>query len=323
MNEQEKLKLLLKFYGYETGDEVLFINSDLMRLAKSLSVLPNCDIVNGFKIDKEQTDFLIKKFFQGKLRLHDIMHIDEKDYFGVYKVFYEKFANNGNILLKNDFDWFIDEISKKTKIISPYDLPVKSIRGHSMIGNISKPLLEISDFSLLEKQEILFSSINLGDNYTLLSVCTIIHEIIHIQLESVKGSVKNYLNREVLSIFFEKIAALEFDESKKLLKLSESMRYNYLYHSINKLKLSHREACLKGISYKDRIEDSISVNSTLLADKLFDFYINVDEFGKKDIMNGIQMIFDGKQTLEEFLEKFNIKLEKEVYTKIIKKIGNI
>lgn len=78
------------------------------------------------------------------------------------------------------------------------------------------------------------------------------------------------LNKEVISIFLEKIAALELDPTGELLKISERRWFTDLLDTFRLLKLNEFTHTL---SPEELLNNSIYIHSTLLAEKLFDLYL--------------------------------------------------
>ena len=75
-----------------------------------------------------------------------------------------------------------------------------------------------------DKSRIVFSGVTLDRCLSNMSGAIYAHEITHSQVDSVKGSCRNYQNMEVLSIFNEKLVAMELDPSLELLKKMEKSR---------------------------------------------------------------------------------------------------
>ena len=137
------------------------------------------------------------------------------------------------------------------------------------------------------------------------------HEILHSQLENVNG-VKNYLNYEVLSVFFDKLTALYLDKSGDLLKKNESLRFNILKQSIYLLLDDNTPLFGKLIA-------SMSVSSLLQAEHLFDKYIYGTASEKNDILEQIQNIFDGKMKVEDLLDSTEITFDNSQSYELIKR----
>ncbi len=194
-----------------------------------------------------------------------------------------------------------------TTTISPFDLPIEFTQGQSMLGNVKKALIITPAPGFKENINIPFSHIELGNNLTQLSTATYIHEISHTQTESIPGYAESYYNKEVISIFLEKLAALEQDPSGNLLKVSERARFGYCNELIKYLKATDILKRMNQYSYEQALEASAHLISTLYATKLFDIYQNARKPKEKArILSSIQDVFDGKQTVEELLSKCGI-----------------
>ena len=291
------------YLGYKKAN---YVNENIIN-----QIIPVLKDLNYFDITKNELSSLesisIKEikakaleFYNKYFNIHDVYHVElnqikdnhfnianSKDIFEAYKKYYSLF-----------------------KEVSPFDIPIQIVDGHSMIGQIQKPLIIIPGYDLINKRKVPFSSIQLGTKLTTLSTATYIHEISHTQQESNIGYTDNYLNKEVISIFLEKIAALELDESLELLKKQERARFSHVFAEIIKLKTN----------LPDSDESSVYVYSALLAEKLFDNYLKERKQKNKDkYFYGIQDIFDGKIKIEEFLSNQDVSINKACNTEIIKK----
>ena len=199
---------------------------------------------------------------------------------------------------------FYNEVNNLLVSKSPYDLDVKLIQGHSMIGEVSKPLMLTDEFDT-PNRKIYFSHIGLGNQLTGVSAGTLAHEITHTQQERHLGYAEDYLHREVLSIFVEKLVANEIDPTGKLLQLSERVRFSQL--------LGQYLNCKNKVNYsKDQeINDLMYIKSTLIANKLFDMYMSERKQKNRDkYIDDIQKVFDGKITVEELINSRNITISK-------------
>lgn len=203
---------------------------------------------------------------------------------------------------------------------NPFDIPIHLIEGHSMAGRLQKPLILCPVPGYKENIKIPFAHIELGDNLTALSTATYIHEISHVLTESNVGYAESFYNKEVISIFLEKLAALEQDPTGELLKTSERLRFAYLAQMITKLKSAEMLLKIGLITYEDVLNDSVEINSTLLATKLFDNYQKARKLkDKAKILNGIQQVFDGQITVEELLNSQGITIAQAKDTSLIKR----
>ena len=68
------------------------------------------------------------------------------------------------------------------------------------------------------KHHIIFREINLSSTTSEHTSASYIHEITHTQLDRLKGTIKEYYNSEVLSLFNEFFHAAVLDQSEKILK---------------------------------------------------------------------------------------------------------
>ena len=148
---------------------------------------------------------------------------------------------------------------------------------------------------------------------TKLSTATKIHEITHTQLERIKQTTKHYHNKEVLPIFLEKVAALELDNSLELLTVCETMRFRSFLEYVLDLYEENNH------SRTERVEASAYITSTLKAVNLFDRYLESNQEERKEILAGIQMVFDGNKTVEEYLDSQDITLENSTNIGLIQK----
>ena len=77
-----------------------------------------------------------------------------------------------------------------------------------MVGEIIKPILIVpSNIAVLNKK-LYFSSVQLGGQLNALSVGTFVYEIAHVEQEKNFGYADDYLNKEIISTFLEKVAVL-------------------------------------------------------------------------------------------------------------------
>ena len=209
------------------------------------------------------------------------------------------------------------------KSISPFSLPIELVDGDAMTGEIRKPLIVISNEDYVnntlssEKRIIPFFKVLMGRDLTKLSSATYIHELAHAEQESVPGYTDSILNKEVISIFLEKIAALELDPTGELLKISERRRFADLLDTFRLLKLNEFTHTL---SPEELLNNSIYIHSTLLAEKLFDLYLEERKQKKRDkYIYNIQDVFDGKIQIEELLARHDVTIQKGKDLNLVKK----
>ncbi len=276
-----------------------------------LSTLPQIGLVNRPAITLDDVITGSKQFYGKYFTVHDIAHVSIKTVEEKSKEF---------INLQSGAE-LASRFNSLTTMINPFDLPITLIEGNSMAGQTQKPLIVSAAPGYKGKVVIPFSGISLGENLTDLSIATHIHEVAHTQTESIPGYAENYENKEVISIFLEKLAALELDSTGELLRMSERMRYRYLLDMINKIKLTPRYRQMGiTITEEDLINASSYINATLIATKLFDIYQKARKQKERDkMLRGIQQIFDGQITVEQFLSSYNITLAQSKDINLIKR----
>ncbi len=142
------------------------------------------------------------------------------------------------------------------------------------------------------------------------------HEIMHTQLESVPGYTKSYLNSELLSIFLEGLVYLnrqdDIYQNIRLLRIKSMI--------IQMVRIYKNDMGKKPYSYTKMIKGSLYIESTLKAFKLFDIYEKCLERNiAKEMINDIQRILDGENTIEELLDKYEVNLEASTDIKTLKR----
>ena len=292
--------------GYKEGKMVVNVDNKLEEIKLLLDSVPvNAGIPLNSKITRNLKGEIKPKtvnFIKNNFKTHDILYISLNDVFNL----------NVNKLSEQEQ---VNEIIKKTHLISPFDLPINYINGHSMYGvtqkfqfcyNVNQSVLDNPN------KNILFYNISLGNLVGKLSPVCYVHEIGHTQLESIYGSVNNFHNSEVITILLEKISAYEILNNEVLLNKCELMRFRDLLNNISNLKNTK-------LVNDNLIFSSVYVVSTLKAQQLFDIYLNSNNQIRTEMKKNIQCIFDGKCTVEDFLKKYDVTFESSKDSEIIKK----
>lgn len=306
LSQEQIIKNKLIAYGYNPKILCISLDENLRNMSLDLSMIYNDDKIQESKCSKDKVKLYAKDFFEKRFKLHNIFYISEQEYRKIMK------KHDINYSKLNNLDKFQKELSQKKEIISPYDLPIIYTGENSIYSEISKSIFLPSNDEYLNKIEIYFSDIQLGGNITTTTPVYYVHELTHSQLESVKGSILDYKNRELLPIFLELLAALSFDSTRNLFRKIQITRLIDLRRQIALLYLCQFNNLAK-------LEPSIYVSSTLKALNLLDIYLNGNENLKKEILNDIQNIFDGKYPLEILLDKHNITLENSKDIQLVKK----
>ena len=300
MTELDQFNMKLKAYCYEQYKQV-----DLSRLYREIGLLlmslPENNKVFNHLISADQMVEDTKAFFsKHNFTLHKVNYVALKE-----------FATVG--INATSIEQVIERINALIVPKDPFEIPRVFIPGHTMEGETQKPLALIPDETYLQRVPIVFSKIHLGNNITTLSSATYAHEITHTQLESIKGAVRNYHNKEVLSVFIEKISA--YRQNPDAYKISDMMRLRHLLECISILAMAKNTNISKSLL----IEQEAYVISILKAYKLFDLYVSSNAKKKKEMLANIQRVFDGNLVLEDFLAIYNITNENSLNSESIKR----
>ena len=179
---------------------------------------------------------------------------------------------------------------------SPFNVPIVLKRGYKFDSSVVIQGFDFPKEELGILNPVVVNQINLTKPFSIFSYISYAHEIMHTQIDTLYGAVKDFHDVEILPIFIEKLMAYEF--GFEIFHEIEKERLYFLYVSI--------------INMLQDTNDNISFKyyySTLKAEALFDMYLNSSESDKKVIMDYIQLVINGEITLEEFLEGFGITIE--------------
>ena len=264
---------LFSTMGYSDGNSIIDINDDLIDISLMFNNVFNNMYNYNKSYLKNEIKMSAKNILNNFFKLHDVSYISERTLMFLY--------NNKMDILSN--------IKSYSKNISPFDIPICFSYESKL-------------YKCLTSDDVYFSTICL-DKYKLeFSIIIYIHEIIHTQLDSRKGLIKNYHNNEILPIFIELLSSFYLDEKGDLFRRAKLCRYENLSYCIKFIidNYDDYDACVEASSY---------IVSTLCAFNLLDNYMFGNDGMKKEILNSIQLIFDGEMVLEDFLNKYNISIE--------------
>ena len=300
MNDDILIRENSLIHGHDTNVEILKMEDKFLDLAVMLAT----------NSDYDKRDFLVrscrsrvvlkdsKMFLKEKLVLHKIAYTDER---------LLKLKLHGR-LVKNEKD-VINLYNKVGIMIDPFSLPVKFVLQPSYYGNLSL-LANLSDDEMfLNNMKLFFKKIELSSNINQITSVCYTHEIIHTQLESLKGIVRDYYNSELLSIFFELLYSYEKD--KDVYYETVKNRINMFLLEVDKLFKYIQESEVSEGKW-DTVIGCKYIVSTLKAINLFNMYVDGNNNTKKYILSLIQNVFDGNYTLEEMLEKINVYYENSI-----------
>ena len=283
-----------KISGYRSGLLPKKLNNQYLQLFKNIMYLPPNRLQELTSITEEKLRFITQEFYKKYFKLHDIQILDNKN---SYQNSIADIANRSKTF---------EQVTGSIGTLSPFYLPIHYLHTDDPMTAITEKGIIYGDNL---ESPIIFEGISLCNNLSLLSIPLYTHEISHTQTESTPGYAEDYHNKEVISIFLEKVAALELDSTNHLLHLIEKMRYRSLQENIKALNSFHNGD--PTISFTAATESSMYIESTLKAEKLFDIYQNARKPKEKvRILSAIQNIFDGQMTVEELLQKNQVTAAK-------------
>ena len=297
--------------GYETYGNKLGLTHDLARVAKVISGLDGETYFGDYCNCLEDVVTYTKQILGEFYRLHDVAHFPVSR---VEELFDEAstIVSNGNTV--DERKAFLESMHQEKRMISPFDLPI-SLGNYdsSMGGGITVDFVGIPHIDYLDDMLAVFPEIFIDSMIGDLSVPVLGHEITHSQLESVYGACRDLQNCEAIPIFNEKLLALELSPSGKLLKEIERRRFKEIYKNMYRL-FGPEE-----VNQNDTLKLSYYISSTMKATHLFDKYVNGSDATKKNILGGIQRVFDGESTVESLLDDNNITLENSSNAELVKR----
>lgn len=236
------------------------------------------------------------------IKLHSVYVMTDFDTF-------MEFVSSNNYY--HDDPLLISEIDKRTRLVSPFDIPIILENGIHLAGDCQKALLPNEP-----SRTIRFRNISINNHFSLASTLMYAHEIAHTQTESIPGYTKNLVNREVVSVFLEKAFALDLDPSGELLRLIEKGRF--LTDIIESRNLFNSRL-ISNTSFK-RYQDALNAShflGTLLGTALFDKYQHESAENQANYFEDVQDIFNGEMMVEDFLRKRRISMNEATNASII------
>ena len=295
MSEEEIIIANMLIHGHDTDIKLVELSDKLIDLAVMLAKDEEYE-KSEFKATYKQPKLILrdsKVFLRNKFILHKVPYADE--------VMIKLKLHGRLVRSENDLIKLYNGVGR---LVDPFELPVRFVNEPYYYGNVSL-CTNISDNpEFLKHMKIFFKSIELGHKTNDMTGVCYVHEIVHTQLESIKGIVKDYYNSELLSIFIELVYAYE----KGVVLLRETLK-----NRIN-MFLTEFHSLYNFISSKDITEDGLWHNviackyivSTVKAFHLFCNYYIGDEIEKNNILWEIQSVFSGRKSLEDVLDILGI-----------------
>lgn len=286
----------VKIHGYEHVPEIITPSPKIIEACNEIAdAWQPLEDTSIYPKTKKEVKNGAKKFLCPKLKLHRVFY---KNYLAGLDYHILKNINNMDICLK------INGLTGA--YISPFLLPVHFCASSSTGGMVIENVTYLRLDYYLERVKVSFKEIQLSPVISELTESSYVHELIHTQLLDRRGSIKDYYNGEVLSIFFELLNIYE-TESKRLIKINDSIRLTELFNDINTLDFA-RTGDIEASS-DDLINNGTYATSIAKAYSLLIEYVNGTPALKKYILNSIQNIIDGNLELEELLDEFEITFD--------------
>ena len=295
MSEEEIIIANMLIHGHDTDIKLVELSDKLIDLAVMLAKDEEYE-KSEFKATYKQPKLILrdsKVFLRNKFILHKVPYADE--------VMIKLKLHGRLVRSENDLIKLYNGVGR---LVDPFELPVRFVNEPYYYGNVSL-CTNISDNpEFLKHMKIFFKSIELGHKTNDMTGVCYVHEIVHTQLESIKGIVKDYYNSELLSIFMELVYAYE----KGIVLLRETLK-----NRIN-MFLTEFHSLYNFLNSKDITEDGLWHNviackyivSTVKAFHLFCNYYIGDDIEKNNILWEIQSVFSGRKSLEDVLDILGI-----------------
>lgn len=302
----------IKMHGYNPIDDVIKPNKNIIEFAS---------FIEDLELEK-------KKCFLGQ--------VTEQEVIANTKAFYNRHFKLNKVPYKSPLRARLDtpilrhipgqEVPLKLhnsfiRYVHPFDLPLEFTSQDLIDCSVVENATFIDNDDFLSRMKISYSKIVLPSQVTDLTESSYVHELAHTQLAHRKGIIKNFYNREVVSIFIELLNIYESSKQDTILPLHNALRLTELYQDIYMLAEHHTK--IKEYDREDLIRASIYLESILKAYGLFTEYINGSASLKKYILNCIQNIFNGDLQLEELIEEFELTKDNVSKDDRVKKVLSI
>ena len=305
MSEEEIILANMLIHGHDTDIKLLELSDKLIDYAVMLAKNEEYE-KSDYKPTSIKPKLVLREpkvFLRTNFVLHKVSYADER----ILKLkLHGRMVKSTPELLKlyNGIGTLVD----------PLEIPVKFVDESYYYGNLSL-LTSLSDNpEFLKRMKIFFKSIELGNDTNEITGICYVHEIVHTQLESLKGIVREYYNGEVLSIFVE----LLYASSKGITILREAIktRINMFLTEFHTLySYFQNNECVSEDGLWHNVIACKYIVSTVKAFHMFNNYYMGDEIEKNNILWMVQKVFSGSMSVETLLNElaisYNNSLEKE------------
>ncbi len=296
MSEEEIIIANMLIHGHNTDVKLLELSDKLIDYAVMLAKNEEYDKSEFQPVYKNPKLILrdSKVFLREKFILHKVSYADE---LMVKLKLHGRVVRSQRELLKL--------YNGVGRLVDPFEIPVKFVNEPYYYGNVSLMTNLSDDEYFLKHMKLFFKSIELGHRTNDMTGVCYVHEIVHTQLESLKGIVREYYNSEILSIFLELVYA--YEKGPILLRETLKNRINMFlveFHSLYNFVVD------KSTDNEDGLWHNVIackyIVSTVKAFHLFNNYYVGDNVEKNNILWMIQKVFSGSMQLEDMLKELGI-----------------
>lgn len=303
------LKMNSLMYGYKDDNKILELDYKLAKLAYSLATLEFYDdyIITPSNISDDRLITSSKVFLSNKFRLHDVFFADD-----------DMMKQSLNDKVFSDMSELVKLYNMTAIEVDPFRIPINFVESPYTHGLLSLQNIELYDDEFLKGINVLIREVELSETKSEFTYLCYIHEIMHMELVRLKGSVENFFNSEIISMFMEFVYAYENSLTKEVFIKNVANRINYFLIELDKLYHYYHDEN-SGLNETNATICSKYIISTLKTFKLLDRYIVGSDLEKQFIMERIQEVLDGKKTLEDILKELDItyenSLDKNIFIK--------
>ena len=297
-NERNKyIEEAMELYGHKTCDSS-FLNTDDYQNLNLDFVKNNKLIVRNFDLKPRSTKFIRSQ--ANKILVNQTGSLDRKLLYisDDEKVVYDYIAKYGEVD-EASFNHFVEYLKNYAKKIEVTKIPILWYRdNYRNARSCIYSLFSDKIPDCRKKFPIISTKIVMSNQNDDLAISVLVHEMVHALVDRNKGIVENIFHDEVLSIYFEFVAAYEADPTGKLLNVAQLNRLQYL-----KMPILQRN--LQVFNGEIPTDDNYIISS-LYAFDLFEKYRQASNKVRNSINQELNKTFSGKRTLESTLERLDV-----------------
>ena len=210
---------------------------------------------------------------------------------------------------EEQYDEIIEYINNQIDLVRVTDIPVYLDTSAEKNGFVSVTRFygyDVMKEDYFKKLPSYVKEIGLQGDCDENTKCIYVHEMGHALINRHKSNVQNLLNDEAFSIFMEKVAARDIDQSGNLLDLKILSRILLTKHNMfDREILEFREENFSGL-----LRSKQYIISTLHATAIFDIYSKGSNKLRSEIDTSLGQVISGEGILEDVFERYEASLEK-------------